>query len=167
MSCFLHLTKLGNGEVQQITSLVRLSEKERSSMNDLDHARSLLEMAMGDLNSLRGMTESTSAGKDFFSDEVFGFHAQQSAEKCLKAWVAALGKSYPRTHDLMVLIDTLNAEGEDTSSLNSLVDLNPFAVQYRYESLDSDDEELDRTSVLNEVQSLYDRVAATIDKLNS
>jgi hypothetical protein len=80
MFCFLHLTKLGNGEVQQITSLVRLSEKERLSMNDLDHARSLLEMAMGDLNSLRGMTESTSAGKDFFSDEVFGFHAQQSAE---------------------------------------------------------------------------------------
>jgi hypothetical protein len=67
----------------------------------------------------------------------------------------------------MVLIDTLKAEGEDTSSLNSLVDLNPFAVQYRYESLDSDDEELDRSSVLNEVQLLFDRVAVTVEKLSS
>ena len=81
-------------------------------MNDLDHAQSLLEMAMGDLNSLRGMTMSTSPDEEFFSDEVFGFHAQQAAEKCVKAWIAALGKPYPRTHDLMALIETLNDAGD-------------------------------------------------------
>ena len=74
------------------------------------------------------------------------------AEKCLKAWIAAGGNSYPRTHDLMALIETLNDEGEDTSSLNSLVDLNPFAVQYRYESLDSDDDEFESTLQLSVTQ---------------
>jgi HEPN domain-containing protein len=123
-------------------------------MNDLDHARSLLEMAMGDLNALRGMMMATDASQALFSNEVFGFHAQQAAEKCLKAWIAALGKTYARTHDLMALID----------SWNSLVDLSPFAVQYRYESLGADDEELDRGSVLQEVQSLYDRVAGIINE---
>ena len=135
-------------------------------MSDLDHAQSLLEMAMGDLNALRGMMMATDASSALFSDEVFGFHAQQAAEKCLKAWIAALGRSYPRTHDLMALIDTLADEGTDTSSLNSLVDLTPFAVQYRYEFLDTDDDELDRGSVLQEIQSLYERVVGIIDELN-
>ena len=66
-----------------------------------------------------------------FSDEVFGFHAQQAAEKCLKAWIASLGTRYPRTHDLMALIDELSTAGADTSELDILVDLNPFAVEYR------------------------------------
>jgi hypothetical protein len=55
-------------------------------MSDLDHARELIEMSRGDLNALRGMLQlDESQGKIYFSDEVFGFHAQQAAEKCLKA----------------------------------------------------------------------------------
>ena len=129
-------------------------------MSDLEHARSLLEMARADLNSLRGMTLSTE--EDFFTDEIFGFHAQQAAEKCLKAWIAALGQSYPRTHDLMVLIGILETAGADTENLDSLVDLTPFAIQYRYESVDSDDDKLDRNAVLSEVRSLFDRVKRSI-----
>ena len=79
-------------------------------MSDLEHAKSLLEMARGDLNSLRGMLASPS-GENFFT-----------------------------------------------------VDLNPFAVQYRYESLDSDDDEIDRSTVLTEVQSVFNRVDDLIDR---
>ena len=32
---------------------------------------------------------------DVFADQVFGFHAQQAAEKLLKAWLALLGEVYP------------------------------------------------------------------------
>ena len=128
-------------------------------MSDLEHAKSLLGMARGDLNALRGMlSPAISSGESFFADEVFGFHAQQAAEKCLKAWIARLGNRYPRTHDLMALIEALRGAGQDTSGLDSLVDLNPFAVQYRYESLDSDEDELDRGALLTEVQALFDRV---------
>ena len=92
----------------------------------------LLRMAKADLNALKGMMKPTIPGPEaYFSDEIFGFHAQQAAEKCLKSWIAGLGRRYPRTHDLMSLVEDLLRAGEDVSSLDQLVDLNPFAVEYR------------------------------------
>jgi hypothetical protein len=120
-------------------------------------------MAEADINALRGMLNpALPAPEAYFSDEIFGFHAQQAAEKCLKAWIASLGSMYPRTHDLMSLIEDLAEANEDTTGLDRLVDLNPFAVEYRYESLDSDDEPIDRAAFFREVQALFDRVASKI-----
>jgi hypothetical protein len=132
-------------------------------MSDLEHARSLLRMAQSDLNALRGMMIGD-AGSEivFFSDEVFGFHAQQAVEKCLKAWIAGLGRRYPRTHDLMSLLDELARAGEETTTLEGLVDLNPFAVEYRYELLDPDDDDLDRIAFLAQVEALFDFVTIRI-----
>jgi HEPN domain-containing protein len=128
-------------------------------MSDREHAISLLEMARADLNALRGMSSpALSSGENFFADEVFGFHAQQAAEKCLKAWIANSGNRYPHTHDLMALVEALDKAGEDTSTLDSLADLSPFAVQYRYETLGSDEDEIDRSAMLTEIQALFDRV---------
>jgi hypothetical protein len=45
--------------------------------------------------SARTMLDSAS-----FSDEVFGFHAQQTIEKALKAWIAVRGLVYPKSHDV-------------------------------------------------------------------
>ena len=67
-------------------------------MSDLDHARELLEMARGDLNALKGMLQVGDAGTSLFSDEVFGFHAQQAAEKSLKAGIASKGGKIGRAH---------------------------------------------------------------------
>ena len=64
----------------------------------------------------------------------------------------------------MALVEILKTAGENTTGLDSLVDLNPFAVQYRYESLDSDDDEIDRSTVLTEVQSVFNRVDDLIDR---
>lgn len=128
-------------------------------MSDLDHARELLEMSRGDLNALLGMLKpDDQATKDLFSDEIFGFHAQQAVEKCLKAWLARRSIDYPKRHDLMLLIQLLSDAGENVTDLFELVDLDPFAVQYRYESLASDDEELDRSGLLKQVQKLFNRV---------
>ncbi|MEO6050486.1 MAG: HEPN domain-containing protein [Pyrinomonadaceae bacterium] len=97
-------------------------------------------MARGDLNALKGMVQSDDSHDiSLFSDEVFGFQAQQAAEKSLKAGIASKSATYPKTHDLMVLLFSLEDLGESVSELYGIVDLNPFAVQYRYESLDSDD----------------------------
>jgi HEPN domain-containing protein len=133
-------------------------------MSDLDHAKSLLRMAQADLNALRGMLyPAIPSPEAFFSDEIFGFPAQQAAEKCLKPWIAALGRRYPRTHDLMVMIEELFEAGEDTSSLDTLVDLNPFAVEYRYQSMDSGEDELDRHAVLNEIERLLTDVSKVVE----
>jgi HEPN domain-containing protein len=72
-------------------------------MSDLDHARQMLAIARRDLKALGGMLD-----PNIFAYEIFGFHAQQTAEKALKSWIAALGGSYGFTHDLGLLLDTLN-----------------------------------------------------------
>ena len=56
----------------------------------------LLFLAERDLKALKAMIVDT----DSFSDEIFGFHAQQALEKSLKAWIASLGGEYPPIHNL-------------------------------------------------------------------
>jgi len=131
-------------------------------MSDIDHARALLKMAKGDLDALRGMAQPSLLGAGFFSDEVFGFHAQQAVEKILKAWLSSKGERYPRTHDLMALIDSLAETGEEVADLRELVDLNPFAVQYRYETLDEEEEPVDRENLTRQVQRLFDKISAIV-----
>jgi HEPN domain-containing protein len=71
-----------------------------------------------------------------------GFHAQQAAEKALKAVAVLRGLEAPRTHDLAALGQALLDEGEALPlSVDQLRSLNPFAVEYRY-----DDELIPKTS---------------------
>ncbi len=81
--------------------------------------------------------------------EVFGFHAQQAAEKLLKAVLVASGSQYPRTHRLTELIDLLRAGGVQVpSEFDDLRDLTPFAVEFRYDITPEEDETpLDKDAV--------------------
>ena len=47
-------------------------------MSDHEHARLMLRMAEKDHTALQGMLDT-----QIFADEIFGFHAQQAAEKAL------------------------------------------------------------------------------------
>ncbi len=64
-------------------------------MSDIKCAPILIEAAERDLSALRGMDDET-----VFAHEIFGFHAQQAADKLLKAWIATLGHTFPLTHDI-------------------------------------------------------------------
>jgi HEPN domain-containing protein len=75
-------------------------------MAPLDEARQLLAAADKDWRALHGMDDA-----DVFADEIFGFHAQQAAEKAFKAWLALLGVEYPKTHDLSLLLGILQSHG--------------------------------------------------------
>ena len=101
-------------------------------MPDRKHTELLLSIATRDLGTLRHMQDSAA-----FPVEVFGFHAQHAAEKAFKAWLSFLDVEYPRIHDLEELLALLEDAGaEDAASFDDLVDLNPFAVQFRYDSFD-------------------------------
>jgi HEPN domain-containing protein len=91
------------------------------------------------------------AGDPAIGDEVMGFHIQQAAEKRLKALLAFHCISYRRTHDLLELLDLLVANGHPIpATLEPLQELTPFAVEYRYESLDQyEDAPLDREKALH------------------
>lgn len=128
-------------------------------MTDTDHAAKLLIVAQKDLASLSGMSD-----QEIFADEVFGFHAQQAVEKTLKAWISGLGGSYPVKHDIRLLIIKLEELGVDVEELWDFLELNPFAVQFRYEEVGLNDEPLDRSALLGRISHLHERVSGIISK---
>jgi len=128
--------------------------------SDKDHATQLLEMATKDHTALAHMLEAS-----HFSEEVFGFHAQQVIEKALKAWIAALGLTYPKSHDVSVLIRILEDEGEDLGRFPDLEDYTIFAVQYRYEAYDDAEEALDRNDTIEKTEAVVAHVRSIIDRM--
>jgi len=71
-------------------------------MRAIEQAQLLQRKAAQDLAVLRKLI-----GDPAISDETLGFHAQQAAEKLIKALLALGGHEYPRTHDLGLLLDLL------------------------------------------------------------
>lgn len=68
--------------------------------------------------------------------ESVGFHAQQAAEKLLKAAIKAGGADYPLTHDLHRLMRLAAQAGDPVpESLRAIRTLTPFAGEYRYDAL--------------------------------
>ena len=69
----------------------------------------------------------------FFTEDIFGFHAQQAVEKGIKAWLAFLGVDFPFVHDLSLLLELLEEAGvKCRQSMRTLLDFNTYAVLMRY-----------------------------------
>ena len=122
-------------------------------MSDPKQARVLLEAAERDISALRGMGDVA-----VFADEIFGFHAQQAAEKLFKAWLALLGETYPLTHDLSELLELLETRESDADRFDGLIDYTPYAVQFRYGADDAEAGSLDRDEVLGQAEALLEEV---------
>ena len=113
-----------------------------------EEALRLLRLAQRDLETFDLLLPLPKA-----SVAALGFHAQQAAEKGLKAIGILLGLEAPRTHDLAALARAIIDTGESLPlSIEELRVLNPFAVEYRY-----DDELIPRIS--------REALAATLDAL--
>lgn len=101
-------------------------------MNDkASHARQWLAKADSDLLASRRLLES---GGPY---DAVCFHAQQAAEKALKAWLAVGDAPISRTHNLedllaqcLALPPMAIASGLEALDLS---DLTPFAVEARYD----------------------------------
>ena len=65
--------------------------------------------------------------------ETVSFHAQQAAEKSLKALLVARQVEFPKTHDIEHLVELVALD--DAALAEALADaaeLTPFGVEYRY-----------------------------------
>ena len=60
------------------------------------------------------------------------FHAQQAAEKCLKALLAFQARPFPKTHDLTVLVGLSALDLGIQPADDDLVELSHLAVAPRY-----------------------------------
>jgi HEPN domain-containing protein len=117
-----------------------------------DRAHIFLAMAEKDFTAVQAMTDV------IFAVEIFGFHAQQTAEKCLKAWIDHLGGSVPITHNLVLLLTMLEELDVNIDEWLPLVELNSFAVQYRYEEYLDTSDDYDRSATIAMLQHLFDTV---------
>jgi HEPN domain-containing protein len=97
-------------------------------MSPADKPRELLALAEKDYKAALIL-----AHADEPQTDAAGFHLQQAVEKSLKAWLAFKSVDYPRTHDLSLLLGLLEDQDENIESFWTLLELNPFAVQFRYE----------------------------------
>ena len=72
-------------------------------------------------------------GQGAVFSEAIAFHAQQAAEKSLKALLVARQVEFPKTHDLERLLD-LVAVGDAplAEALADVAELTPYGVEYRY-----------------------------------
>ncbi len=96
------------------------------------------------------------------SDEIFGFHAQQAAEKLLKALLSEKSVNFPRTHNLRLLMDLLADAGLSLpSSLADLDLLTSYGTLFRYEDIPAETA-LDRHAALAMVTALTELVERTL-----
>ena len=128
-------------------------------MSDPKCARMLLDAAERDVEALRFMCRS-----DEISDEVFGFHVQQAAEKSFKAWLALLGETYPLTHNIEGLVDLLAARAVDMTAFRELAVYTPYAVEFRYGGVDST-EPIDRKAALGLVEALLEQLRGKLEEM--
>jgi HEPN domain-containing protein len=81
------------------------------------------------------------------ADSVIGLHAQQAIEKSLKAVMALRELGVPRTHDLDLLAERIQADGIRLPvDRDQLADLTAYAGPLRYDEV-LDAEPLDRDAV--------------------
>ena len=129
------------------------SVRDGEPQPDIAQARLLLDMAEGDTKVLHATFIPAEV-----PDENFGFHVQQAAEKCFKAWIAMLGEEYPLTHDLDELIDAIRRWDGTVSHHDDLTAFSSFAVKYRYAPFPENAGPIDRPAAIRQVEALMQRV---------
>jgi HEPN domain-containing protein len=118
-------------------------------MKQREQARLLLKKALQDEALLNEILSSPSV-----SDEIFGFHCQQAAEKLLKAALSLHGVEFVRTHNLRFLMDLLTDAGHPLpADFADLDTLTPYGTLFRYEDL-PEEIRIDRGTLLRLVKSL-------------
>lgn len=121
-------------------------------------ARKLLFKAEQDLLVLKKLQ----ADPDITS-EILGFHAQQAAEKMLKAVLAVQQIKFPFTHRLTELMDAIKSAGIPfPEEFEELRFLTPFAVEFRYDFLGDEDDSFDIPATIALLDTVYRWASARI-----
>jgi hypothetical protein len=114
----------------------------------LDLARVLVARAVDDETLVRKVCSDTDV-----ADAIIGFHAQQAAEKLIKAVLAARGITFVKSHALSYLIGLVEENDLETPDELSGADvLSPWAVEFRYEG--EEPPALDRSAALVLIEQL-------------
>jgi len=130
-------------------------------MKDIKHARHMLSMASKDLLALEKMKDDPV----YFYDEVYGFHAQQTVEKSMKALLSYFGIKYRKIHDLGELLALLKEKDNNSPQIfHGLLDLTDYAVMFRYDDYTDSPNTLNREEIYNGVLNAYNYAKKLIEQ---
>lgn len=99
-----------------------------------ERARALAVQGAADVAPMRALL-----GHEEVPDSIVGFHAQQAAEKLLKAVLTSRGLAYPRTHSIRALLDPAAYGGVACRPSWRRCKTSPYAVRFRYEAYLADE----------------------------
>jgi HEPN domain-containing protein len=129
-------------------------------MTPADRARPLFEKAGEDIHVLTVLRDDLAT-----TDAVWGFHAQQSVEKLMKALLASQGVRFPFTHRLLELAQLMNKGRHPLpGQFDPLLNLTPYAAEFRYADITSKRAEppLDRVPTLELIEAMRKWIYSTI-----
>jgi HEPN domain-containing protein len=118
----------------------------------------LLNKCRQDVRGLESLIDNAA-----MSDENFGFLAQQIVEKSVKAYLSYNRIPFPFTHDIEKLLRLMQSLDRTLAEeYSDLIDLNDFAVQYRYSPYDPQDIPVDRAAMFQRVSQFFAQIEARI-----
>ena len=89
---------------------------------------------------------------------LIAYHAQQCAEKHLKAYLVFHAVDFPFTHNLVRLLELCSAQGSWAEQLRDAEELSPYAITTRYPG---EDEEVSEVEARRAVE-IADRVRQAV-----
>jgi len=128
-------------------------------MNDPDNPHTWIAKAENDLLNIRNNLIAPQVPWDTIC-----FHAQQAAEKSLKAFLVSRGQTVSRIHDLEALLgEAINAGGKLESLEADCRLLTPYAVMFRYPGTGPDPSEDEARAALAATARIYERVREVLE----
>ncbi len=92
------------------------------------------------------------------------FHAQQAAEKAIKACLLSLQEGVPRSHDLELLVAKLPEDWRLREDPSSLADLSAWAVEPRYPGDLPDATEEQAEAAVEQARDIYETTLKDLEK---
>jgi HEPN domain-containing protein len=127
----------------------------------IEEAQAWLRKAQSDLRAIEILIKNSD-----FPPDIVCYHAQQMAEKALKALLTAYGVPFPKTHDLVFLNHLLPSTIDVGVEPQALAELSYFAVESRYPGEMEEYTHSLAEKLLQQARTAYDTAADLIRKLH-
>jgi HEPN domain-containing protein len=92
------------------------------------------------------------------------FHAQQCAEKYLKAYLVFLGVDFPFTHNIARLVELVSEHTDWGRALQDAEELTPFAITARYPGVDDPVDESEARRAVKIAAEVQGTIGAALRK---
>ena len=96
---------------------------------------------------------------------LIAYHAQQCAEKCLKAFLVYHNVDFPYTHNIRRLMEFCAEHAEWTDTLKGAEELTPYAITARYPGEEVEITESEAKRAIDLARQVRTQVRTALEKL--